>query len=216
MTEPVPIRQAYSEWAGVYDSNDNTTRDLDALILRGSDVDIDGARVIELGAGTGKNTAWLAARAAHILALDVTPEMLDRGRARGLGEHVEWRQHDIREPWPIDPGQADLVTANLVLEHVDTLAPVMAEAARALKPGGEFYISELHPFRQLMGRQARIDTSTGSTLVEAYLHTVSEYVGQALSCGFALAGMSEHIEAGRTIGPGTAPRLLVMRFRRQK
>ena len=57
------IARAYDRWARTYDTDANTTRDLDAEVLRRSSLAIDGRDVLELGCGTGKNTGWLAERA---------------------------------------------------------------------------------------------------------------------------------------------------------
>lgn len=154
MSQPIPTRDAYEHWARTYDTAENRTRDLDALVLRGTELPLSGARVIEFGAGTGKNTEYLAENAASVLALDFSPAMLERARARGLGEHVTFAEQDITQPWPAGDASADLVVGNLVLEHVEDLSPVYAEIGRVLKPGGILFISELHPDRQARGSQA--------------------------------------------------------------
>lgn len=156
MSQPIPTRDAYEHWARTYDTAENRTRDLDALVLRGTELPLSGARVIEFGAGTGKNTEYLAENAASVLALDFSPAMLERARARGLGEHVTFAEQDITQPWPAGDASADLVVGNLVLEHVEDLSPVYAEIGRVLKPGGILFISELHPDRQARGSQARV------------------------------------------------------------
>ncbi len=212
MTEPIPTRDAYSEWAKIYDSNENRTRDLDALVLRTTELPLDGAAVIELGAGTGKNTEYLASRAASVLALDLSPAMLERARARALGDHVSFAEHDITRPWPCADAVADLVVGNLVLEHVDDLAPVYAEIGRALKPGGLLFISELHPDRQMRGSRAQFERNGKATLVEAYVHSVSDYVAGAEAAGLVLTGLNEAIEAGAEVDEDTPPRLLALTF----
>lgn len=212
MTEPIPTRDAYSEWAKIYDSNENRTRDLDALVLRTTELPLDGAAVIELGAGTGKNTEYLASRAASVLALDLSPAMLERARARALGDHVSFAEHDITRPWPCGDAVADLVVGNLVLEHVDDLAPVYAEIGRALKPGGLLFISELHPDRQMRGSRARFERNGKAAPVEAYVHSVSDYVAGAEAAGLVLTGLNEAIEAGAEVDEDTPPRLLALTF----
>jgi len=212
MTEPIPTRDAYSEWAKVYDSNENRTRDLDAVVLRTTELPLDGADVIELGAGTGKNTEYLASRAASVLALDLSPAMLERARARGLGDHVRFTEHDITRPWPCADAVADLVVGNLVLEHVDDLAPVYAEIGRALKPGGLLFICELHPDRQMRGSRAQFERNGKAAFVEAYVHSVSDYVAGAEAAGLVLTGLNEAIEAGAEVDEDTPPRLLALTF----
>ena len=202
----LPARDAYAQWADVYDSNDNATRDADAQLLREQDLPLDGAHVVEFGAGTGKNTAYLAEHAAQVTALDFSPAMLKKARARVSARHVTFIEHDITQPWPVESGSADVVIGNLVLEHIHDLTPVMEEIRRALRIGGCAWLCELHPFRQLQGAQARFETAHGTQMVEAYVHSVSEYVNTALATGLTLNNMVEHSDAdGR-------PRLLALRF----
>jgi malonyl-CoA O-methyltransferase len=212
MREPIPTRDAYRDWAAIYDSNENRTRDLDALVLRGAELPLDGAAVIEFGAGTGKNTAYLAERAASVLALDLSGEMLDKARARGLAAFVTFREHDVTTPWPAESASADIVIGNLVLEHIRDLAPVFAEIARVLKPGGTLFISELHPERQARGSQARFERDGEPAMVEAYVHTLSDYVTGAENAGLALTGINEAIEAGAQVSETTPPRILALTF----
>lgn len=212
MTEPIPTRDAYQDWAGIYDTNENRTRDLDALVLRGTELPLDGARVIELGAGTGKNTEYLAQTAASVLALDLSPAMLDKARARDLGDHVSFAEHDITRPWPAGDASADLVVGNLVLEHVDDLTPVYAEIGRVLKPGGILFLSELHPDRQKRGSRAQFERDGQAAVVEAYVHSVSDYVAGAEAAGLVLTGLNEAIEADAEIDEDTLPRILALTF----
>jgi malonyl-CoA O-methyltransferase len=107
---------------------------------------------------------------------------------------------------------ADLVVGNLVLEHVDDLAPVYAEIGRALKPGGLLFISELHPDRQMRGSRAQFERNGKATLVEAYVHSVSDYVAGAEAAGLVLTGLNEAIEAGAEVDEDTPPRLLALTF----
>jgi ubiquinone/menaquinone biosynthesis C-methylase UbiE len=64
------VARAYDAWVGQYDHDRNVTRDLDGVALRSSPLRLDGRVVVEVGCGTGKNTAWLAETAARVLAMD--------------------------------------------------------------------------------------------------------------------------------------------------
>ncbi len=56
-----------------------------------------GARVLELGAGSGRVTAVLARRADHVVAVDLSAEMLARARERLSGcRNVALHRHDLR------------------------------------------------------------------------------------------------------------------------
>jgi len=159
------VAQAYDRWSRRYDDDHNATRDLDARVVRQSPLHLGGARVLELGCGTGKNSEWLAAQARELVALDFSPGMLDVARRRVSAAHVRFVEHDITRAWPVEAASVDVVVGNLVLEHLPDLQPVFSEAARVLRPGGELFLCELHPYRQLRGGQAHFeDAETNETV----------------------------------------------------
>jgi malonyl-CoA O-methyltransferase len=208
------VSGAYDRWAASYDDDRNTTRDLDAQVVRAAKLDLAGLDVLELGCGTGKNTIFLAEHARRVFALDFSDQMLARARARVGTSNVEYVRHDVRDPWPIPSASIDVVIGNLVLEHVGELRAVYEEAARVLRPGGRLFLCELHPFRQLRGGQAHFtDAVTGQTVhVLAHVHMVSEYVNTGVAAGLALVELGEHLEPG---APADVPaRLLSLLFRR--
>jgi malonyl-CoA O-methyltransferase len=214
-----PVAAAYDRWAFTYDRAPNHTRDLDARVLREQGPDVRGRAVLELGGGTGKNTVWLAERAARVVSLDLSPEMQAQARekvaALGLPEdRVAFLRHDVRTTWPVADESTDLVVANLVLEHVEALGPLFVEAARVLRPGGTLWVSELHPERQRRGGQAHFaDAATGETVyVPAFRHTVSEYVNAAIAAGLRVRRLGEWLEEGAE--PDAPPRLFTMRAKR--
>lgn len=209
------IAAAYNEWAETYDTVENRTRDLAAEVLRKVDLNFQGRRVIEVGCGTGRNTEWLArpeAGSTNIVAMDFSDAMLARARVRVNYSRVRFMQHDVRATWPLADDSADVVIVMLVLEHVEDLQPVFAEAARTLSTGGELFICELHPTRQLMGKQARFtNAKTGEhTRVTAFLHETADYLKAGESSGFELMDQSGwYDEDAPSDNP---PRLFSLRF----
>ena len=208
------IAQAYDRWSRRYDDDHNATRDLDARVVRQSPLRVAGARVLELGCGTGKNSQWLATQARELVALDFSPGMLDVARRRVRAAHVRFVEHDITRPWPVEAESMDVVVGNLVLEHVRDLRPVYTEAARVLRPGGQLFVCELHPYRQLRGGQAHFEDAETEEIVPvtAFQHTVSEYVNLGVDAGLALRALGEHLE--ESASPDAAPRLLSVLFER--
>jgi ubiquinone/menaquinone biosynthesis C-methylase UbiE len=208
-----PIQHAYDRWSEVYDSDANATRDLDASVLRRQPLALEGKDVLELGAGTGKNTVWLAERARQVVALDFSQGMLDRARARlGSAGNVRFQLQDLRAHWAVPDAAFDRVVGNLVLEHIAELVPIFAQAALALRPGGTLYLCELHPFRQRTGAQAQFSGGSGRERVTAFLHDVSDYVAAGLGAGLSLCALEEWWDdpADRS----AAPRLLSQRWSR--
>ncbi|MGH9873439.1 MAG: class I SAM-dependent methyltransferase [Pyrinomonadaceae bacterium] len=215
MTEPEQseIATAYNDWAETYDTVENRTRDLAAEALRRADLNLDGRRIVEVGCGTGRNTEWLAERAAELIGLDFSEAMLARARARVNNPRVRFVQHDVRANWPLADASADVIVAMLVLEHVEHLETVFSEAFRVLIGGGQFLLCELHPMRQLAGGQAQFSNArTGEhERVAAFLHDVSDYVNVGLASGFELEQMGEWRDADAP--PSSDPRLLSLLFR---
>jgi ubiquinone/menaquinone biosynthesis C-methylase UbiE len=184
--ESLSVRAAYDIWAETYDECKNATRDLDAAVLRAQRFNLDGAKVVEIGCGTGKNTEWLAS-AAEVVALDFSDEMIRRARQRGLSERVSFVQHDVSQAWPVPERFADLITCNLVLEHIEDIGPVFTHARRAMKAGGTLFVSEFHPFRQLLGRQARFAGGDAEDIkIPAFFHDTSDFVRAGLAEGLQL------------------------------
>lgn len=218
MSEPSGLSDvgaAYDLWAESYDTDENRTRELAGVVLRESGLELAGRDVVEVGCGTGRNTAWLAARAAGVVGLDLSDGMLRRARERVGSPAVRLLRHDVRTPWPLADAVADLVVAMLVLEHVERLAPVFREAARVLRPDGALFLCELHPVRQMLGRRAEFThPETGATeRVAAFLHDVSEYVNEAVAAGLELSRLEEPRDPGA--GVSSPPRLLALTLRRR-
>jgi ubiquinone/menaquinone biosynthesis C-methylase UbiE len=224
MTLPIPdptdVAGAYDRWSQVYDADVNPTRDLDAAMLRRLDFDLRDRDVLEIGCGTGKNTAWLAEHARSVVTMDFSAGMLAQAQWRISSPHVRFVRHDVREPWPLADASIDRVIGNLVLEHIETLDGVFAEAARVLRDGGECYFCELHPYRQLLGRQAQFaHPNTGETVrVAAFLHDVSDYVNTAISVGLSIVATYEWRDdapASTSASAQAVPRLFAVRCRRE-
>src|SRR5215510_5875805 len=136
------VQQAYTEWAATYDQDRNLTRDLDQEVMDETFKDLRFKSVLEIGCGTGKNTALLARIAGSVLALDFSAAMIDRARQKSNFDNVTFTVADITQRWPCADQSVELVTCNLVLEHLRDLAFVFSEAARVLVRGGQLFISE--------------------------------------------------------------------------
>lgn len=199
------IRGAYTAWAATYDTDENRTRDLDqavtAELLGGRRV----ARALEIGCGTGKNTALLGRISAAVLGLDFSDGMLARARAKLAAPHVAFARADLTRPWPCAGGSVEIIACNLVLEHIEQLAPVFAEAARCLHPGGLLLVSELHPCRQYAGTQARFAAPDATVRIPAFVHHISDFLAAAAGAGLTLQALREWWHADERDRP---PRLV--------
>ena len=184
-------QKLYDQWSETYDAVENKTRDLEKHACESVVGDLEFSRVLELGGGTGKNTAWLAERGERVLSIDFSAEMQVVAKTKVTNENVEFGIADIREPWNFGGFNPDLITCSLILEHVDDLGLVFEQAYAALVDGGRFYICELHPFKQYAGSKARFETAGGLQVTECFQHHVTDYTNPSISTGFTIERIDE-------------------------
>jgi len=92
-------------------------------------------RAIDLGCGTGLAASAFARSVDHFTGVDLSPRMIERSRATGL--YAELDVADMLQGLRARPdASADLILAADAMVYVAELAPVLAEAARVLAPGG--------------------------------------------------------------------------------
>ncbi|HKP36066.1 MAG TPA: methyltransferase domain-containing protein, partial [Pyrinomonadaceae bacterium] len=76
------IKEAYSEWSATYDTDRNLTRDLDGAVTQETLGLSRYESILEMGCGTGKNTALLAAIGTRVTAVDFSKGMIERARSK--------------------------------------------------------------------------------------------------------------------------------------
>lgn len=185
------IQDAYTRWSTTYDSDRNLTRDLDRRVTESTFADRNYQNILELGCGTGKNTALLERIGRKVLALDFSPGMLQQAKTKLKTDHVFFVRADLTKPWPAQTGSFGLVVCNLVLEHIEDLDPVFYQTSQSLIAGGEFFVSELHPFRQYQGTQANFRNEQETVEIDAFMHHLSDFTEAARANGLLLKSMKE-------------------------
>jgi ubiquinone/menaquinone biosynthesis C-methylase UbiE len=186
------IQNAYNEWSEIYDSNTNLTRDLDQEVTRDTLANQQFESILEIGCGTGKNTAFLVQIGTSVHALDFSQGMVEKAKEKVQTGNIRFSIVNLIKRWPCEDGAYDLITCNLVLEHIQDLTHIFSEAARALKPNGKFFINELHPFRQYQGTQARFERDEKIIEVEAFTHHISDFMNAAAANGLRLGKLNEY------------------------
>jgi SAM-dependent methyltransferase len=106
--------------------------------------DLPPGRALDLAAGEGRNTVWLAERGWRVTAVDFSRVGLDKGRklsaARGVDEaQVDWIVADLRDYEP-ERDFYDLALIAYLQVSPEVRAAVLARSAAALAPGGTAFV----------------------------------------------------------------------------
>jgi len=176
-----PLRDIFGEVAGTYETvNRVLTLGLDRpwrrtaakRAARGG-----GARWLDVCSGTGEMAESLSRRAGdgvEIVALDFSPPMLERARAKEMASPVRFVLGDVKR-LPFPDGCFDLVTISFATRNInlsrDILTATYAEFRRVLRPGGRFVNLETSQPKSRIVR----------ALFHAYVKTTVRRVGTRLS-----------------------------------
>jgi len=206
------IQNAYNEWSKNYDSNENLTRDLDQMLTHKTFADQHFNSILETGCGTGKNTVFLAGIGTKLHALDFSLGMIQKAKEKVRTANVRFSVADLTKRWPCEDDAYDLITCNLVLEHIEDLSHIFSEAARTLITGGKFFINELHPFKQYKGTKARFERGQETIEVDAFVHHISDFTNAATVSDLTLLNLNEYWHED---DQNTPPRIVSFMFQKK-
>ena len=187
------VGRRFSRAAANYDQADFLVREIDRRMQERLDyVNIQPARIVDLGCSRGGSFAGLAARypQAQLVGLDISPAMLQAGQVprpgwqRWLGRG---RQNEAQRlaadavKLPLKSQSTAIVWSNLLLHWLDDPLPALAEAHRVLEVGGLIMFSTLGPdsLKELR-----------SAFADGYAHTqrfidMHDFGDMLVGCGFA-------------------------------
>ncbi|MCW3024399.1 MAG: methyltransferase protein [Conexibacter sp.] len=153
-----------------------------------------GEVVLDLGSGAGADVLLSAQRVGptgKAYGLDMTDEMLELARAnaaRAGAGNVEFLKGYIEEV-PLPDGAVDVVISNCVINLAGDKDRVFAEAARVLRPGGRFAVSDVVADAD-MDEATRADMAAWTGCIAGAL-TRAEFERGLRAAGFADVEITE-------------------------
>ena len=179
------VRGVFSSVAGNYDlMNDLMSLGIHRLwkrVLLRTIAPRAGEQILDVAGGTGDIALSIVKRtqgAARVTVCDLTPAMLDAGRARALdaglwsqgGDAITWVEGDAAA-LPFADRTFDAYTISFGLRNVARIDDALQEAARVLKPGGRFTCLEFAP----------VEAAGLKPLYDLYSFTVLPWLGEKIA-----------------------------------
>lgn len=164
--------EGYDAWAGHYDEP-NDLIDMEEPVVRRILDGLPSGRALDAACGTGRHAVYLASLGYAVIGVDISANMLAAARAKF--PDADFRQGDLHH-LPVPDQHIDLVVCALALSHVPDLAPVFAEFARILRPGGHLVISDSRMDYRIVDSLP----DGGYGYLPHYVRMTSEYLTAAL------------------------------------
>ncbi|WP_433709387.1 class I SAM-dependent methyltransferase [Nocardia sp. CA-084685] len=197
--EHVDSVEGYGIWASRYDAPDNPAFDFGGAMIRAVAANLPCGMALDAACGTGRVAALMAECGHQVIGVDSSAEMLAVARERL--PKGDFRLGDLRE-LPVESGSVDVAACALALTHLPELEPVLGEFARALRPGGQLVIADVHPEQVARGRVPTIRRADGTAgRVRSYHHRAGDYVRAALAAGLLVRGCEEPVAPAPTSVP---------------
>ena len=175
--------------------------------------DLKGLNVLDLACGQGFFTRTLAKKGAKVVAVEISEGMLGRAAEAEERERlgIRYLRMDATKLEGIRAGSFDAVSCNMALHDIEHANLAMKESFRALRRGGSFVFSILHPLMdsvrpgdygrdskgrfvkvRLYGRQYALPHRTyGRFGVKMYHRPIGYYVEGLADAGFVISGFRE-------------------------
>lgn len=169
----------------------------------------DPGRILEVGAGAGQCSRWLASHGRDVVATDVSAGMLHAGKVLNnrTGIDVPLIQADITSLPFADESFNTAFTSFGALSFLPSLDPAFTEVFRVLAPGGAWIYSVTHPFSWVLpdspnaadlrvirpygSGEAYVEADKTQTDYAEFPHTVADHINALVSAGFDLTNVLE-------------------------
>jgi len=151
---------AFAAWAKVYDTQPNPLLALEERYLSRILPHTKDRHILDVGCGSGR---WLSRLVqggpASLHGIDSSSEMMKVAARKELSDAE--LIHAALPLIPIASDSKDLVLASFVLSYVEDLELCASELARVIRPGGDLFLSDMHPGTAVtLGWKRGFDTGT--------------------------------------------------------
>jgi len=226
------VREEWNRLAAVYAGAQSSGRDHYRFAFFGPahiDLcgDVRGLDVLDVGCGAGYFSRAMANRGARVIAIDISPRMIDFAREAEQSEPlgIDYRILDAADiESALDGLTFDLATSCLALQDMPEVPRVLRGVHKVLRPGGRFVVSITHPCTDTPFRRWERDPGgakrwlcidryferapfqftwtqwTPEPMATTAIHApLEDWIAWSLSTGFQLRGLREPMPTAETL-----------------
>lgn len=164
--------------------------------------DVAGLDVLDAGCGHGHVARILSDRGARVVAVDVSPRLIDIARAVDPETAIEYQVRDLSHPLPGYARQFDLAISNLVIDDVPDYCGYISTLGQVVRSGGRVVVSMNNPYSAVMRDKVEHYYDSGSAVeyqgmasrgvrVYYYYRTMEEYIAAFVEAGFSVRHYSD-------------------------
>jgi len=182
----VSVQEGYARWAPSYDLGPNPLLALEERHLSPMLATVAGARVLDLGCGTGRWSTWLIqVGAGLVVGLDFSRAMVgEANKKRDLrGRLVLADGLDL----PFRNASFDIVMCSFVLGHVRDLELIVREIGRVTVANGRVYATDLHPDASARGWKTAARDRDGAWEITTWPRSSEQQLAAWCAAGFHCA-----------------------------
>ncbi|MEM7128512.1 MAG: class I SAM-dependent methyltransferase [Chloroflexota bacterium] len=161
--------------------------------------DVTGCSALDAGCGEGIVARFLADFGAKVTAIDVSPRLVELGKAQDSQNQITWIVRDLSLPLASFDETFDVVVSNLVLNDVSDYCGFARTLGAVTKVDGRAVLSLTNPYSAVMREKVHSYFDSGEAIPYAWAEpkvyhfhrTMQDYVSAFRDGGFLLNSLTD-------------------------
>jgi len=192
------VRQIWDDNADFWDARMGEGNEFHKRLIEPSQLRLlnlrGGEAILDLACGNGQFSREMADLGAKVVAVDVSPRMIENAKSRSAGyeNRIEYQVVDCTDRarlLALGEGRFDRIVCTMALMDISEIEPLISASAQLLTAGGHLVFSLLHPcLNSGRWKQGMEQYERDGKLVDEYFVRVTRYSEPLTAKGVAMRG----------------------------